>query len=138
MLESKTKNMLALKSLIVWAAIVVLAILNGILREAVLTPMLGITAGLLLSGLLLSALIIAVSYLTLPWLDARRLAQLLAVGLGWVLLTLVFEFSFGLWQGKSWSVLLEAYTFKDGNIWPLVLLVTALAPYIAARLRARV
>ena len=125
----------ALKSLVIWAAILVLAILNGALREAVFIPKLGTATGLVLSGLLLSALIIAVSYLALPWLDAWRLAQLLAVGLGWVVLTLVFEFSFGLWQGKSWPALLEAYTFKGGNIWPVVLLVTALAPYIAARLR---
>lgn len=126
----------ALKSLVVWAAILVLAILNGALREAVLIPSLGTATGLVLSGLLLSALIIAVSYAALPWLNTRRFAQLLAIGLGWVALTLVFEFSFGLWQGKSWPALLEAYTFKGGNIWPVVLLVTALAPYIAAKLRS--
>lgn len=57
------------------------------------------------------------------------------MGLGGLALTLVFEFSFGLWQGESWPVLLEAYSFKDGNIWPVVLAVTALAPYIATRLR---
>lgn len=126
----------ALKALMVWAVILVLAILNGLLREAVLVPWLGATTGLVLSGLLLSSLIIAVSYVALPWLDARRLNQLLAVGLGWVALTVVFEFSFGLLQGKSWPALLEACAFKDGNIWPLVLLVTALAPYIAAKLRS--
>jgi hypothetical protein len=84
---------------------------------------------------LLSAIIIGITYVALPWLDARRVSQLLAVGLGWLALTLVFEFSLGVWQGKSWSVLLEAYTFKGGNIWPVVFLVTALVPYIAARLR---
>ena len=88
--------------------------------------------------LLLSAFIIAVTWVALPWLDVRGIAPLLAIGLGWVALTLVFEFSFGLWQGKSWPVLLEAYTLKGGNIWPVVLLITALAPYIAARLRGGV
>src|SRR5690625_787708 len=102
----------ALKSLVVWAAILVLAILNGALREAVLIPSLGTATGLVLSGLLLSPLSIAVCYAALPWLNTRRFAQLLAIGLGWVALTLVFEFSFGLWQGKSWPALLEAYTFK--------------------------
>lgn len=126
---------IALKALMVWIAVLVLAIVNGALREGVLVPKLGTTPGLVLSGLLLSALIIAVAYVALPWLDARRVAELVGVGLGWLVLTLVFEFSFGMWQGKSWPVLLEAYTFKGGNIWPLVLVVTALAPYIAARLR---
>ena len=29
----------------------------------------------------------------------------------------------------------EAFTFKDGTLWPVVLLITLAAPYIAARLR---
>lgn len=125
----------ALKALMVWIAILVLAIFNGFLREAVLAPGLGTELGLILSGLLLSAFIIGISYLALPWLGVRRFPQLLAVGLGWLALTIIFEFSFGLWQGKSWSMLLEAYTFEGGNLWPLVLLVTAVAPCIAAKLR---
>lgn len=61
--------------------------------------------------------------------------HLWGIGFCWLILTLAFEFSFGLWQGKSWQVLVEAYAFKEGNIWPVVLLVTVLAPYLAARLR---
>lgn len=112
-----------------------LAVADGALREAILIPQLGTRAGLVLSGALLSSFILAVAYLALPWLATRRAAHLWAVGLGWLALTLVFEFSFGLWQGKSWPVLLAAYTFKGGNIWPVVLGLTALAPSIAARLR---
>ena len=123
------------KALAVWVGILILAVLNGALRENVLTPHLGPTAGFVLSGLLLSALIVIVTCLLLPWLGVRHPAELIGIGLGWVALTLVFEFSFGLWQGKSWQVMFEAYTFQDGNIWPIVLLVTALAPYLAARFR---
>ena len=54
----------------------------------------------------------------------------------WLCLTLTFEFSFGRFvQHETWSTLFEAYTFKDGNLWPLVLVVTALAPLLAARVR---
>lgn len=126
---------IVLKALAIWAGILVLAVMNGALREAVLNPKLGAAAGLVLSGILLSALIFVVVYLSLPWLGTRRPADLVGIGLGWLGLTLVFEFSFGLWQGKSWQVMLEAYTFKGGNIWPIVLMVTALAPYLAAKLR---
>ena len=126
---------IAFKALAIWACILLLAMLNGATREAILIPKLGMAAGLVLSGVLLSALIIVVAYLSLPWLGARRPAELVGIGLGWLALTLVFEFSFGLWQGKSWQVMLEAYTFKGGNIWPAVLVVTALAPYLAAKLR---
>ena len=125
----------ALKALAVWAGILVLAVANGALREALLFPTLGTAAGLVVSGLLLSALIVGVAYLSLPWLGIRHRAALLSVGLGWLALTLLFEFSFGLWQGKPWPVMLEAYTFSGGNIWPVVLGVTALAPFLAAKLR---
>lgn len=124
---------LAAKALALWLAILGLAVPNGALREAVLIPWLGKTPGLVLRGLLLCALILAVAFLALPWLRIHRPSQARGIGLGWLLATLAFEFSFGLLQGKSWPSLLEAYTFKDGNLWPVVLLVTAAAPSIAAR-----
>ena len=128
----------ALKSLAVWAGILLLAICNGLLREAVLIPKLGTATGLVLSGVFLSVLILVVAYFSLPCLGARRSVELVGIGLGWLTLTLVFEFTFGLWQGMSWQVMFEAYTFKGGNIWPVVLLVTALAPYLSAKLRGLV
>lgn len=126
---------IAAKSLVVWAVILVLAIANGTLREAMLIPMLGIAPGEFLSGLFLSCLILAAAYLFLPWLGVRSTGQLLLIGLGWLVLTLIFEFSFGLLRGKAMAEILQAYMFKGGNIWPLVLVVTAAAPWLAARLR---
>jgi hypothetical protein len=128
-------TVVALKALVIWVGILALAVANGVLRESVLIPSFGTPAALVLSGLLLSALIIGVAYFSLPWLHISRPVVLCIVGVGWLVLTLVFEFSFGLWQGKSWYELIEAYTFKGGNIWPVVLVATVLAPYIAAKLR---
>lgn len=126
----------AVKVLTVWLGILVLAIANGLLREAVLVPALGKPMGLVLSGILLSGVILAVAYFALPWLGPAPVATYVAVGFGWLGLTLTFEFTFGrLIQGKTWTEILEAYTFKDGNIWPVVLIVTAVAPYVAARIR---
>ncbi len=125
----------ALKALVIWVGILALATANGVLRESVLVPAFGTPTALVLSGLLLSVLIIGVAYLSLPWLHISRPFAFCIVGVGWLVLTLVFEFSFGLWQGKSWFELLGAYTFKGGNIWPVVLAATALAPYIAAKLK---
>ncbi|WP_203301043.1 hypothetical protein [Marinobacter sediminum] len=131
-------TVVALKALAIWVGILVLAVANGVLRESVFVPEFGIPVALVLSGLLLSASIIGVAYFSLPWLQISRPVGFCVVGVGWLVLTLVFEFSFGLWQGKSWSELLEAYTFKGGNIWPVVLAATVLAPYIAAKLRGQV
>ena len=123
------------KAFSVWVAILGLAIANGIFREVFLTRNFGEAAGLVGSGVLLSCLIVFVTYLSLPWLGVLGGSQLIGIGLMWLVLTLVFESSFGLAQGKPLSVLLEAYSFEGGNIWPLVLLVTALAPWLAAKVR---
>ena len=125
-----------LKSLSIWAAILVLAVLNGILREKLLFPVVGVRPGLFLSGGSLAAIILLLTCLTLPWLGVTGRAGFVYIGIFWLILTLIFEFSFGmLLQGKSWHSMLQAYTFSDGNIWPLVLLITGAAPYIAAKLR---
>ena len=127
---------IAIKAFAVWLGILVLAIANGTLREVVLIPALGKPTGLILSGVLLSGLILTVAYFAIPWFGRAPVASYAAIGFGWLCLTLAFEFTFGhLIQGKPWPQLLEAYTFKDGNIWSVVLLTTALAPYLAARIR---
>ncbi len=95
---------IALKALSVWAGIMILAVLNWALREAILIPKLGTAVGLVLSGVFLAALILVVAYLSSPWLGARRSVEFVGIGLGRLALTLVFEFSLGLWQGKSWQV----------------------------------
>ena len=124
------------KVLAIWLAILGLAIANGMLREAFLLPMLGRPQALILSGILLAVLILVVAYLSLPWFGRVSASGYAAIGLGWLCLTLTFEFAFGrLVREKSWPELLEAYTFNDGNLWPVVLLVTVAAPSIAARVR---
>ncbi|WP_336366516.1 hypothetical protein [Marinobacter sp. C2H3] len=128
-------SQIAIRAMVVWAGILVLAIGNGIIREYLLLPRLGNPTSLLLSGSLLSVLILVVVYLSLPWLHLRRRHQLWLIGFGWLALTLAFEATFGVLQGKSWSELARAYTFADGNLWPLVLVVLATAPYIAGKLR---
>jgi hypothetical protein len=119
-----------------WLLILALAMLNGVFREAVLLPALGKPIALILSGLLLSLAILAVAVALARWLALDEPRRCFSVGLLWLCLTLVFEFGFGgMVQGRSWAEMLEAYTFKDGNLWPLVILATMFAPLVAARVR---
>ncbi len=127
-----------LKAIGIWALILVCAVLNGAVREAVLVPAFGNPVALALSGLLLSACILVLSLALVPKLGRLQRRQCLYLGLFWLCLTLAFEFSFGLLlQHRTWSELLEAYTFRSGNLWPLVLLVTLIAPLAAVRLRGK-
>ena len=77
----------AIKALAVWVAILLLAVVNGALREAILVPRLGPAPGLVLSGVLLSCLILIAAYLFLPWLGTRSTSQRVLIGLGWLIHT---------------------------------------------------
>lgn len=127
-----------LKSLSIWFFILLCAIVNGGFREVLLLPSIGTAPAYLLSGALLASLILGVATGCIRWLGVESPSQALRTGAFWLLLTLAFEFGFGRFvQGRPWPVLLQAYTFRDGNLWPLVLLVTLLAPRIALWLRGK-
>ena len=127
---------IATKAFAIWVGMFLLAFGNGLLRETILVPVLGKMPGLFLSGVLLSALILAVAYFSLPWFGPVPVPGYITIGMSWLCLTLAFELASGRFiQSKPWSELLEAYTFKGGNIWPLVLFVVATSPCIAARIR---
>jgi hypothetical protein len=128
-----------LKALLLWSGILVLAVANGTLRAEVLIPAFGNTAGLIGSGLILCACIFGVALVAAPWYGRLTSNQCLLIGAFWLVLTLAFEFSVGRFiEHKSWAELFEAYTFKGGNIWPLVLVAAFIAPWCAAKVRGLV
>jgi hypothetical protein len=128
-----------LKALALWVAILILAMLNGTLREKILIPSIGSFGALIVSGIILSGCIFLVAFLAAPWYGKLTPSAWLLIGLLWLSLTLVFEFGFGRFvQHKEWPELFEAYTFKGGNIWPLVLVATAISPWLTAKWRGLV
>ena len=127
---------MTIRILLLWAAIIPMAIANGILRDAVLVSSLGQKRARTVSGLSLSAVILAWTILTIPWVPLPGLAQYAGVGLLWLALTVAFEFFFGrIVAKKSWKELLRAYRFENGDIWPLVLMAVTVSPVAAAALR---
>ncbi|MFN7142013.1 MAG: hypothetical protein ACK4UN_22055, partial [Limisphaerales bacterium] len=100
------------------------------------TPWLGSVGGRLVSGMTLSALVLILCVLTIRWIAPASAKQLFWIGVLWFICTVTFEFLFGrLVAQKSWDELLAAYTFKGGNLWPLVLLWISFCPSIAFRVR---
>src|SRR4051812_36676507 len=124
-----------IRPVIAWLAILVLAFVNGTLREFALVPALGQRTAYMASGLLLSAMVLFVAIALARWMRVGSTAGAMRVGSLWLGLTLLFEFGLGIVQGRSWPDMLMPYTFKDGNIWPLVLAVVFSAPLIALRAR---
>ena len=130
--------MLTVKAFASWLVILICAVGNGGLREALLVPSFGEPFALPVSGVLLCIVIVAVSFLLVSRMGRLGTSQCLYVGSLWLVLTLLFEFGFSrLVQRQSWQQLLDAYTFKEGNLWPLVLVVTFIAPLLVIRMRDR-
>ena len=128
--------MVTLKALGLWLLVLALAVLNGGLREGLLLKVLPRSSAFTVSGLLLIGCVLAVALLSVRWLGRLTFTQYALVGLLWLILTLVFEFGFGLLlRGQSLPSQLEAYRFREGNIWPIVLAVVAVAPAFAAYVR---
>ena len=128
--------MLYLRALVLWSALIPLAIANGLLRDWLLVRWLGASAARAVSGVLLCGLIGAWTWLTIPWLAPRDGRTCTVVGLGWLALTIGFEFGFGrLVAHRTWDELLRPYRFAGGDLWPVVLVVVTLAPWLAARAR---
>jgi hypothetical protein len=130
---------MAVKAASLWLVLLILAVLNGALRERLLIPALGPAGGLIVSGLLLAAAVMFLSIAALPWLGRPGARACWGIGIAWLAATLIFEIVFGrLYAHKTWPELLQAYTFEGGNLWSLVLLVIACAPRAAARIRGSI
>lgn len=123
-----------LKSLLVWLMIIPLAILNGGLRDRVLTPCLGETVSRPVSGVILSILILLLATFVLPRFAKRHLV---ATGVVWAMATVVFETAMGLANGHTIGELARAYNPASGNWWLLVVVTTGLAPWLGAKIHRR-
>lgn len=123
------------KSLLIWIAIIPLAILNGGLREMVIVPLTGAKYALPLSGILLCLLIFILSYIFIPRIGKGTKKDYLKIGLLWIALTVSFEFGLGLFMGNTFEELIKAYDITTGNNWSLVVLFTGLAPLLTAKMR---
>ena len=121
--------------LLAWLPMVLIAVANGVLREALLTPRFGELHGRQASTVLLLTLFavyMALVFRLWPLASAR---QAIAVGIAWLALTLAFEFALGRFvSGMSWREMLAEYDLTAGRLWVLVPLWVALAPYAFYRL----
>jgi hypothetical protein len=118
-----------------WIAIMPLAIANGVLRQAVLIPRVGVRTAQPISGVLLMIAIAGVTWVMVGRIGLQRLPVWAVIGGGWLLATLAFEFGMGLSAGRSWDEMLAPYRFVDNNLWPIVLLWVVCAPGVVALMR---
>ena len=133
--ESDVLMSLLIRSIAVWLLLLVAAIVNGTVRQALLILWIGEQAGHIASTVLLAIAIFGIGWLGTGWLDIASSKEAWFVGGVWLFLTLGFEFVGGHFLfGTPWSKLLADYDVTKGRIWILVLLVTTLTPPMVYRL----
>lgn len=116
---------------------VILAIVNGAVREKLYGPFMGeLSAHQLstLSGIILFGLYIWI--LTGIW-RIETSNQAFVIGIMWVIMTVLFEFIFDHFiMNHPWGKLFHDYNLLEGRVWLLVLIWTAIAPYVFYRIRS--
>jgi hypothetical protein len=123
-----------LRSFAVWVLICFAAVVNGGIREAMISPRTGDSAGHAISTITLCVAILLLCWLTIGWMRPATARHVWSIGALWLLLTLAFEFLAGHYLfGTPWHLLLEDYNVFRGRIWVLVPISTAVAPWLTAR-----
>ncbi|MCC5940011.1 MAG: hypothetical protein JJU37_00570 [Balneolaceae bacterium] len=114
-----------------WFGMMVLAIINGSIRDFIYGPMISEQAAHQISTITL-ILLFAVwfRFLTLRW-PIKSSKQAWKIGTIWLFLTLVFETSMGLFlTGQTLSDIIQQYNILTGNLWVLIPFWTFIGPRV--------
>jgi hypothetical protein len=119
-----------------WLPMVILAILNGTLRQFTYGKAMSEMHAQQLSSVTLILIFgVYVWLLSSTW-PLHSLGQATLVGLIWLVLTMLFEFFMGRYISHlSREQLLQTYNIFAGNLWPLVLLAVVVLPALVFWLR---
>lgn len=117
-----------------WVLLAIAMSLNGIFRETVLKRAMASAAADVVSAVLGAAIILLVTRPMFRSLRGSpdRVFAMTSVVL--VVLTVVFEFAVGRYvDHKSWTELIGNYAIWRGRLWPILLALVALTPFIWGR-----
>jgi len=123
------------RTLGVWMLIMLAETLHGAAREIFIAPVIGDLRARQWGVLVACGIIFLITWAAIRWLNAPTRRTQSFIGLSWVALTLVFEFTLGRALGSSWSRILSDYNPADGGLMLFGLAFMACAPLLAAKLR---
>ncbi len=117
--------------LLAWVAMVVVAIVNGALRETTYGKRMSELSAHQVSCATGMAAFGVVTWLVVRLWPPASAGQAAAIGAMWLALTVAFEFLFGHYALRNpWSDLLHDYDLRRGRLWVLVLVWVAVAPWL--------
>ena len=118
------------KYFLLWIPMLFIAVLNGAARDLWYKKIIGELPGHQVSTFSLIILFGFYIWAVLKKYPPNSVGQSILIGIFWLVLTLLFEFGFGIIRGKTWSAILHDYNIFDGRIWILVLIWITIAPFL--------
>lgn len=111
-------------------------VMHGIARAIWLVPVVGDFHARQIGVFTGTIINLTMGALFIRWIRPIRSADALAVGIMWLILTLVFEIAFGrAVMHATWQRIGSDYDLAHGGLLPIGLLLLALAPLITAKAR---
>ena len=109
-----------IKALFVWLALMAAEVVHGAVRTLWLAPAIGEFRARQVGVFTGSAIILAIVLLCVRWIGCAKSKFLIAVGIAWLALTLVFEIGLGHFAfGYSWQRIGEDYDILKGGLLPV-------------------
>lgn len=119
---------MSINQFLLWLPMIAIAFLNASIRQLVFIKYMSELRAHQLSTLTLILLCSIYTWFIFPYMKVQNIKQSLLIGLVWVALTVLFEFSLGRLTNRSWSALLQDYNIISGRIWLIFLLSLFLLP----------
>lgn len=124
--------------LFVWLLLALVAMANGMLRQATYgktVPELTAHHLSTMTAIAATGLVVWIVHRSWPIASA---AQAWAIGLCWLVMTIAFEFGFGHYvAGHSWQRLAADYDLLQGRVWSLFLVWVTVLPVLVYKTAAR-
>jgi hypothetical protein len=124
------------RAIAVWLILIAAEMIHGVVRSILLTPRVGDMRARQIGVFTGSLMNLGITHFLIQWIGARTARALVGVGVVWVVLTVVFEVTFGrLVMRSSWEQLRSDYDLAHGGLLPIGLVALAGSPSVASRLR---
>jgi hypothetical protein len=108
------------KYFLAWFGMMILAILNGGIRDMLYKQYVGTLNAHQISTVTLLALLSVYFWFLIKVMPPKSSRQAWIIGVIWLLMTEVFEFGMGLYFGKTWTELSHVYNIFAGQLWVLI------------------
>ena len=127
--------MLFVKAFGVWLVLLLLAFINGGLREMLLVPRVGEQVGHVIGVVVFSGAIFGITYVFVKAVGQLPSSNLFHIGLFWLVLSLLFEFGFFHYvMHEPWEKLLADYNVFRGRLLIVVWLTTLCSPLVCGKI----